>query len=318
VDISEMPEADAARLIHNDQIDILVDLIGFKPSVKSKIPAYRPAPIQVNYLGYPGTMGADYIDYMIVDRFVVPPDQQQFYDEHLVYLPHCYQCNDDEREIAAYTPTRAECGLPEQGFVFCCFNDTYKYTPDVFDIWMRLLHAVPESVLWLLEAAPGVSDNLRREANARGIASDRLVSAPRLSLPEHFARHRLADLFLDTLPYNAHVTASDALWAGLPVVTCAGTTFASRVAGSLLQAIGLDELVTTSLEDYECLVLRLASDYGLRTGLRRRLAENRQTFPLFDTARSTRYLEAAYIRICEMRQTGQPPTSFSVPRSGGN
>ena len=312
VDISEMKDLDAAQFIRNDQNDVLIDLIGFKPNGRAKIPAFRPAPIQVNYLGYPGTMGADYIDYIIVDRFVVPPDQQPFFSERLVHLPDCYQCNDDKREVAERTPSRAECGLPERGFVFCCFNDSYKLTPTFFDVWMRLLVAVPGSVLWLLEAVPGARNNLAREAAARGVAAERLVFAPRLPLSEHLARHRLADLFLDTLPYNAHTTASDALWAGLPVLTCAGSTFAGRVAGSLLRAIGLEELVTATPEEYEALALCLAKDAGLLMRLRSRLAQNRPSFPLFDTARSTRHLEAAYTRMCEIRQAGQPPTAFSV------
>jgi predicted O-linked N-acetylglucosamine transferase (SPINDLY family) len=315
VDIVPMQDPDAARLIHADALDVLVDLNGFTPAGRPKIPAYRPAPIQVNYLGYPGTMGADFIDYILVDRFVVPPEQKPFFSERVVYVPGCYQCNDDKRAIAAATPSRAECGLPEAGFVFCCFNDSYKLTPRFFDVWMRLLHAVPGSVLWLLEPNRLVASNLAREAEARGIAPTRLVFAPRLPLPEHLARHRLADLFLDTLPYNAHTTASDALWAGLPVLTCAGDTFAGRVGGSLLQAVGLGELVTASLEDYEALALRLAGDAGVLTRLRARLAQNRQTFPLFDTERATRNLEAAYWRMHQIRKAGRPPIAFSISPS---
>jgi protein O-GlcNAc transferase len=313
VDISEMQDRDAARLINADAIDVLIDLHGWTPDCRAKILAYRPAPIQVNYLGYPGTMGADFIDYIIVDRFVVPPDQRSFFSERLVHLPDCYQCNDDKREIAERTPSRSECGLPEHGFVFCCFNNNYKITPVFFDIWMRLLRAVPESVLWLYEANPLVKANLAREAEARGVAPKRLVFAPRLPQAEHLARHRLADLFLDTLPYNAHTTASDALWAGLPMLTCAGNTFAGRVAGSLLRAIGLGELVTTSLEEYEALALRLARDAELLTRQRARLAKNRRTHPLFDTACYTRNLEVAYWRMCEIKRAARSPTAFSVP-----
>ena len=311
-DISEFSDLKAAQRIRDDDIDILIDLNGFKPVSRPKILAYRPAPVQVNYLGYPGTMGADFIDYILVDRFIAPPDQQPFFGEQFVYLPDCYQCNDDKRQIAERIPTRAECGLPERGFVFCCFNDTWKLTPTFFDIWMRLLSAVPGSVLWLLEAEPGVQNNLAREALGRGIPAGRLVFAPRWPLHEHLARHHLADLFLDALPYNAHTTASDALWAGLPVLTCAGYTFAGRVAGSLLRAIGLDELITESLQDYEALALRLARDADLLARLRARLAANRHSFPLFDTRRSTRNLEAAFARMCEINRTGQPPTGFSV------
>jgi predicted O-linked N-acetylglucosamine transferase (SPINDLY family) len=317
VDISKIPDPEAAQLINSDAVDVLIDLNGYKPENRAKILAYRPAPIQVNFLGYPGTTGTDFVDYIIVDRFVVPADQQRFFSERLVHLPHSYQCNDDTREIAAATPSRSDCALPETGFVFCCFNDSYKITPDFFDIWMRLLHAVPGSVLWLLERDAVGKANLAREAAARDIAPERLVLARRVPLSEHLARHRLANLFLDTLPFNAHTTASDALWAGLPVVTCTGGTFAGRVAGSLSQAIGLRELVTTSLEEYETLALRLAQDIDLLRQFRTRLAENRLSFPLFDTARSTRALEAAYRQMWKIRTSGKSPTPFSILPSGG-
>jgi predicted O-linked N-acetylglucosamine transferase (SPINDLY family) len=257
-------------------------------------------------------MGADFVDYIIVDRFLVPPDQQPFFSERLVHLPDCYMCTNDKRAIAERTPARAECGLPETGFVFCCINNSYKITPIFFDIWMRLLRAVPGSVLWLLDANPWAKVNLAREAAARGIAPERLVFAPRRPGPEHLARLRLADLFLDTLPYNAHVTTSDALWAGLPVLTCAGNTFVGRVAGSLLRAIGLDELVTTSLDEYEALALQLARGPELLAQLRARLARNRATHPLFDAERFTRNLEAAYRQMWETWKAEQAPAAFSV------
>jgi len=316
VDISKMANRQAAELIHADAVDILIDLKGFTRNCRPAILAYHPSPIQVNYLGYPGTMGADFIDYIIVDPFVVPADQQPFYTERLVHLPDCYQCNDDKRAIAERTPSRTECGLPQHGFVFCCFNNSYKITPTFFDIWMRLLRAVPKSVLWLLGANTWARANLTREAVARGIEPERLVFAPKLALAEHLTRHRLADLFLDTLPYNAHTTASDALWAGLPLLTCAGNTFAGRVAGSLLRAIGLDELVTTALEEYEALALRLAREPERLARLRARLERNRRTHPLFDTARFTRNLEAAYRRIWETWRAGRPPAAFSLSPSG--
>ena len=316
VDLDGTPHKQAARLIHADAVDILIDLTGLTRDSRTAILAYRPAPIQVNYLGYPGTSGADFIDYIVVDPFVVPGDHQRFFSERLVHLPDCYQCNDDQRVIAERTPSRAECGLPPEGFVFCCFNDSYKITPTFFDVWMRLLGAVPASVLWLLNANPWAKNNLAREAAARGVAPERLVFAPRRAVPEHLARHRLADLFLDTLPYNAHTTSSDALWAGLPVLTCAGISFPGRVAGSLLRAVGLPELVTTSLAEYEALALQLARDAGRLGGLRTRLAQNRLTHPLFDTKRYTRHLEAAYWRMSEIRRAGRPPTAFSVSLSG--
>ena len=319
VEICDMQDREAAELIHTDAIDILIHLNGYTGDCRTEILAYRPAPIQVNYLGFTATMGADFIDYIIVDRFVVPADQQAFFSERLVHLPDCYQCNDDRREIAERTPSRAECGLPETSFVFCCFNNSYKITPAFFDIWMRLLAAVPDSVLWLLDpwekyANALAKANLAREAAARGVLPERLIFAPRLPFyPDHLARHRLADLFLDTLPFNAHTTASDALWAGLPMLTCAGNTFVDRVAGSLLRAVGLGELVTTSPEEYEALALRLARDVELLTGLRERLAQNRLTYPLFDTKRSARNLEVAYSRMWDTWSTGRPPAAFSVP-----
>ena len=318
VDIRDMQDNEAAELIHTDAVDILIDLNGYTGDRRTEILASRPAPIQVNYLGFPATMGGDFVDYIIVDRFVVPTDQQAFFSERLVHLPDCYQCNDDKREIAERTPSRAECGLPETSFVFCCFNNSYKITPAFFDIWMRLLAAVPDSVLWLLDpwakgASPLAKANLAREAAARGVRPERLIFAPLLPLPEHLARHRCADLFLDTLPYNAHTTASDALWAGLPLLTCAGNSFAGRVAGSLLRAVGLGELITTSLEEYEALALRLARDVELLTGLRERLAQNRLTYPLFDTERYARNLETVYWRMWQTWRAGRPPTAFSVP-----
>jgi predicted O-linked N-acetylglucosamine transferase (SPINDLY family) len=303
---------ESARRIAADGVDILVDLKGYTTDARTQILALRPAPIQVNYLGYPGTMGAPFMDYILVDEFAVPGDQQPFFTERLVHLPGCYQVNDSQREISAHTPSRAECGLPEKGFVFCSFNNSYKITAEMFDVWMALLKAVPESVLWLLEGNRFVPANLRREAEARGVAAERLVFAPRMPLPEHLARHRLADLFLDTFPVNAHTTASDALWAGCPVLTLAGKTFISRVAGSLLTAIGLPELVTTSLEDYQALALRLARDAEPLTGLRARLEANRKTSRLFDAGRFARSIEEAYRTMWEIYVSGQQPRAFTV------
>jgi protein O-GlcNAc transferase len=311
-DIEKMPHGQAAALIRADAVDILVDLTGYTGNCKPAILACRPAPIQVNFLGYPGTMGADFIDYIIVDQFVVPTDQQPFYTESLVHLPHCYQPSDTTRQIAEPAPSRAECGLPETGFVFCCFNNSYKITPDFFDIWMRLLQAVPGSVLWLVAANALVRDNLRREALRRGVAVERLVFMPPVSLPDYLARLGLADLFLDTLPYNAGATANDALWAGLPVLTCAGETYAGRMAGALLQATGLPELITASLDAYAALALRLAREPNLLGRLRARLERNRHSLPLFDTVRFARDLEAAYRRMWETWRGGQPTAAFAV------
>ena len=275
--------------------------------------AWRAAPIQVNYLGYPGTMGADYIDYILADRLIVPEDQHSFYTEKVVYLPDTYQANDSRRSISANTPTRAEAGLPEAGFVFCSFNNNYKITPAVFDVWVRLLHRIEGSVLWLLEDNAAAVRNLRRNAERRGVAPDRLVFAPRIKHEDHLARHCLAGFFLDNVPCNAHTTASDALLAGLPVVTCLGSSsFAGRVAGSLLNAVGLPELITDNLEDYEPLALELARDKHLLATIRAKLAQNRETFPLFDTDRFRRHIERAYQTMWERHQRGEPSASFAV------
>ena len=313
VEVSGKSDEEVALLLRELEIDIAVDLKGFTKHCRPGILAHRATPVQVSYLGYPGTLGADYIDYIIGDRTVIPPEHQAFYSEKVVYLPDCYQVNDSKRQIAAHAPTRAQAGLPERGFVFCCFNNNHKINPGVFDIWMRLLREVDGSVIWLLEDNPVAARNLRREAERRGVAPGRIVFAPRVKMEEHLARHRLADLFLDTLPYNAHTTASDALWAGLPVLTQLGPTFAGRVAASLLEAVGLPELITRSREDYEALALKLATDGDLLSGIKDKLAANRATCPLFDTDRFRRHIEAAYITMSERAQRGESPSSIIVP-----
>jgi len=297
VDIRATTYAEAARIIRRDRIDILVDLNGYTRIARPQILAHRPAPVQVNFLGYPGTMGADFIDYVIADAICIPPGDEAHFSEKIIRLPDCYQPNDRRREIAAETPSREAAGLPARGFVFCCFNNSFKITPATFGIWMRLLAQVPDSVLWLLDGLG--TENLRREAVKAGIGPNRLVFAPKAPLPEHLARHRLADLFLDTLPYNAHTTTSDALWAGLPVLTCLGKTFAGRVAASLLTAVGLPELITRSPKEYEAMALALAGDPARLADLKRKLADNRDTAPLFDTDRFARNLEDAYRRIAQ-------------------
>jgi predicted O-linked N-acetylglucosamine transferase (SPINDLY family) len=312
VDLRTASHAEAAAIIRADEVDILIDLSGYTQYARPQIPAFRPAPLQVNFLGFPGTMGTDVIDYIIADPVVAPMDQARFFAEKIVHLPGSYQPNDSRRPIASDTPNRADCGLPETGFVFCCFNNNFKITPDVFTVWMRLLGAVPGSLLWLLAANEVACTHLRREAQARGVAADRLIFAPRRSLPEHLARHRHADLFLDTLPYNAHTTASDALWAGLPVLTCTGTTFAGRVSASLLTAAGLPELITPSLPDYEKLALRLATSPAQLADLRRRLADNRRTAPLFDGVLFARHLEMALEIMWRRWCDGLPPEAFAV------
>ncbi|MGB8278336.1 MAG: tetratricopeptide repeat protein [Methylovirgula sp.] len=312
VDLRNLDDRQAAQRIHADGIDILVELKGYTQLARSEIAAHRPSPIQVNYLGYPGTMGSDFIDYVIADPITLPMQQQPFYDEKIVHLPDCYQPNDTQRRVADLTPARADSGLPENGFVFCCFNNSYKLTRRFFTLWMRLLAAVPGSVLWLFDANSQVKANLEKEAMARGIDPARLVFAPRLGPAEHLARQRLADLFLDCLPYNAHTTTSDALWVGLPVLTLLGETFAGRVAASLLHAIGLPELVTNSDEEYETLALRLATEPQLLADLRRKLHANRLTHPLFDTRRYARHLEAAFTRMWEIWAKGEAPQPFAV------
>jgi predicted O-linked N-acetylglucosamine transferase (SPINDLY family) len=294
------------------EIDIAVDLKGFTHDARPGILAFRPAPVQVNYLGHPGTMGAPYIDYLIADRRIVPDGHERHYSEKIVYLPDSYQCNDRKRRIAERTPARAEEGLPETGFVFCSFNGSFKITPEVFDVWMRLLKAVEGSVLWLLDDNPAAVRNLRAEAEARGVSAQRLVFAPRRSLDGHLARHRLGDLFLDTLPCNAHTTASDALWVGLPLLTCAGETFAGRVAASLLSAAGLPELITETLASYEALATALARDPSALSHLKAKLAERHDVAPLFDTERFTRNLESAFVTMWERTQKGMPAESFAV------
>jgi predicted O-linked N-acetylglucosamine transferase (SPINDLY family) len=313
VEIGPLPHAAAAERIRADGIDILVDLTGHTRGARLPILAARPAPVQVNFLGFPGTLGAPFIDYVIADPIVAPLSEQQFFDETIVHLPHTFMPSDTTRAIAATTPSRAACGLPETGFVFCCFNNSYKLAPAVFDVWMRLLRAVPGSVLWLSVGNTAARAHLAREAQARGVAPDRLVFAERMpEMADHLARHRLADLFLDTLPYNAHTTASDALWAGLPVLTCRGGSFAGRVSASLLHAAGLDALVAPDLASYEALALRLTREPAQLAAVRARLADNRSTAPLFDMARYVRTLEAAYRRMWEIRVAGGPPESFSV------
>jgi predicted O-linked N-acetylglucosamine transferase (SPINDLY family) len=266
----------------------------------------------VNYLGFPGTMAAPYMDYILADRVVIPPDEQVDYQEKVIYLPHSYQANDSNRTISERTPSRVKCGLPESGFVFCCFNNSYKITPRLFDIWMRLLRAVDGSVLWLFEANAKMRENLRAEAERRGVAADRLVFAKHANLEDHLARYQLADLVLDTLPYGAHTTASDALWAGTPIVACRGTAFAGRVSASLLRAIELPELITGSLYEYEALALKLAQDRTLLSEVKGKLASKRKTAPLFDTDLFCRHVEAAFTQMWERYQRGKRPESFSV------
>ncbi len=296
-DIRDLSTIDTADRIHQDQIDILVDLTGFTQSSRSAVLALKPAPISINWLGYPGTMGANQqhalFDYVLTDAFITPEDQADNFAETLLPLPVCYQPNDRKRPVGK-AATRTEYKLPEDGFVFCCFNQTFKILPEVFEIWMRLLKARPGSVLWLLESNAVAKENLIREAAMQDVEANRIIFAPRVPIADHLARHALADLFLDTLPYNAHTTASDALWMGLPLLTCTGRSFAGRVAGSLLNALGMTELITDSLEAYEEKALQLSSDTAKLKSIKQQLQTNKMNSALFDTERFARDLENCY------------------------
>ena len=314
---ADRSDEEIAAWMRAREIDIAVDLKGYTAAARPGIFTLRPAPVQVSYLGYPGTMAAPFMDYLIADSFLIPRAEQSMYTEKIAYLPDSYQVNDRRRQAAPRAPARADVGLPDEGFVFCCFNASWKITAPVFDIWMLLLTNVPGSVLWLLEDNPRAVENLRREALARGIASGRLVFCPRADNEIHLARHRLADLFLDTYPCSAHTTASDALWSGLPLVTCAGRTFASRVAGSLLRAAGLAELTATSLDEYQRLALELVGDAGRLASLRARLMRDREALPLFDTPAFCRHIEAAYRRMWSLHRQGRAPENIVVERLTG-
>jgi protein O-GlcNAc transferase len=312
-DVASDSDRNIAKLLNDRGVHIAVDLNGLTEGFRPGVLAYRPAPIQVNYLGYPGTTGADYIDYILADETVLPFDQQPFFSEKIVHLPDCYHANDTTRHISTYIAPRSDLGPPDQGMVFCCFNQTFKIAAPIFDIWMRLLTRVPGSVMWLSEMSDLAQANLQREAAARGVDPDRLIFAPRMdSSADHLARHRAADLFLDTLPYNAHSTTCDALFAGLPVLTCTGNFFAGRVAASMLKAAGLPELVTNNLEDYEALALRLATEPALLQATRGKLERNRPACRLFDGDRFRRHVEAAYETMWDIYRQGESARSFRV------
>lgn len=311
-DVRQMTDYQVATRLRAQEIDIAIDLNGFTTYCRPAIFAHRAVPLQVGYLGYIGTMGAGYMDYIIADAEAIPVAHEAYYAEKVARLPDTYQVNQAVRVMAERTPPRAELGLPESGLVFCCFNNTYKITPEVFESWMRLLNRVEGSVLWLLESNAATVRNLRAVAEAGGVRPDRLVFAPRVPAPEYLARFKRADIFLDTLPYNAGTTASDALWAGLPVVTCAGNAFAGRMAASLLRAIGLPELVTDNLAAYEALAFKLATTPAMLKDLTATLSRNRNTYPLFDADRFRRHIESAYVWMYERHQRGEPPQSFSV------
>jgi predicted O-linked N-acetylglucosamine transferase (SPINDLY family) len=315
IKLSHESDKSAAEKIAAEDIDILVNLNGYFGDQRMGICAHRPAPIQVNYLGFPATLGADYIDYIIADRVVIPEQERDFYTEKVVTLPHTYQVNDNRRAAPEAGATRAEHGLPDDAFVFCNFNQSYKLTPAMFSIWVRLLKQVEGSALWLLESNTWQSRNLRAEIARQGIAPDRIVFAPMVAPEKHLARLGLADLFLDSLPYNAHTTASDALWAGLPLLTCLGGTFPGRVAASVLEAAGIPELITRSLAEYEALALALTRDRDRLLSLRRRLEQSRGTSPLFDTDAYRINLESAYRTMWELHEKDEGPMDFAVTSS---
>ena len=312
-DVSALSDRDIAETIRRLEVDILVDLGGYTENARPGIMALRPAPVQVNYLGYSATMGADFIDYVIADEIVLPFSERDAYVEKIVHLPDCYLVNGQPRRIAFIAPSRSDVGLPEQGFVFCSFNNCWKIRDEIFDVWMRLLSRVPDSFLWLAQAEDLAMKNLQSEAAARGVDPNRLIFAPKVpSIEDHFARHRAADLFLDTLPYNAHSTVSDALWMGLPVLTCRGRSFTGRVASSVLLAAGLPELVTGNIAEYEALALRLATDRDVLGAIRSKLVANRDQCALFDMRRFRRHIEAAYTNMWSRALRGEPPESFAV------
>jgi protein O-GlcNAc transferase len=312
MDVRHESDQRVATLLHDMKVDIAVDLMGFTRDARTGIFARRPAPIQVNYLGYPATMGAEYIDYIIADRFAIPAGSQRFYSESVVYLPDSFQATDATPRILQESPTRAAMGLPDNAFVFCSFNASYKITPFMFDAWMRLLRALDNSVLWLLGSNFAVEHNLRCEAERRGVAPGRLVFAPRIPYAQYLARYQLADLFLDTFPFNGGATARDALSVGLPLITISGEAFAARMAGSLLHSMGLSELVTHSLTDYETLALRLSRHPDALATIRRKLAQHRLDYPFFDADRFCRHLEVAYEMMWQRCNRGEPPASFAV------
>ena len=312
IDISRLSDLEAAKRIQEEEIDILVNLNGFFGLSRQGVFAYKPAPVQVNYLGFPGTIGAPYMDYLIADKTVIPQESYQYYVEKIAHLPNSYQANDNLRAISPRTFTKAELGLPEDSFVFACFNNSYKITPTTFNLWSRILSQVPNSVLWILVDNLIAKENLKKEAIARDIDPDRLVFADRLEPSEHLARHRLADLFLDTSPYNAHTTASDALWSGLPIITLQGTAFPGRVATSLLRAVGLEELIANTEEEYVLLAIELALHPEKLKAIKERLANNRLVMPLFNSSLFTQQIEAAYQVMYERHQAGLMPDHIEV------
>ena len=312
LDVDHLSDIDIARLSRELKVDIGIDLGGHTKDSRPRIFSERAAPIQINYLGYPGTWGHPYMDYLIGDKTTITDENRDYFSEKIIYMPDQFQVNPISRPISEQQRKRTELGLPDDAIVFCCFNNNWKITPMMFESWMQILQRVPKSMLWLFEDNPTAAQNLRKEAEARGIEPQRLVFAKRMDLAKHLARHKLADLFLDTLPYNAHTTASDALWAGLPVLTLAGKSFASRVAASLLDAVGLPELIAHTPEQYEELAIELANNPERLRALKDLLVQNRSTTPLFDTPRFAKHLESAYQAMYERYHANLPPDHIYV------
>jgi len=311
-DVHMMSDNDISLLSRSLEIDIAIDLGGFTANNRLDIFALSPAPIQINYLGYPGTLGANFIDYIVADEILIPESQKNNYSENIIYLPNCYMPQDRARVISDKPITRQECNLPEDSFIFCCFNNSFKITPIEFDIWMRLLSKIDGSVLWLLKANKTAEDNLRTEAKKRGIESERLIFADKIGVKDHLARQRLADLFLDTFIFNAHTTASDALWVGLPVLTKTGNGFAGRVASSLLTSLEIPELITTSEKEYEALALDLATNFEKLSLIKKKIIDKRTSAPLFDTEAYTKNLEKAYTKVYDRYLDGLSPREFKA------
>jgi predicted O-linked N-acetylglucosamine transferase (SPINDLY family) len=313
IDLHSKSDQDAGRVIAELQIDIGIDLGGYTKYARTGIFSQKRMPIQAHYLGYIGTMGLDYFDYIVADKTVLPESNKDYLSEKIIYLPNSFQANDSTRQISDKSFTKEELGLPVDGFIFCCFNNNYKIVPQTFSAWMRILKATKGSVLWLFEDSPQVARNLAKEASQRGIDPNRLIFAKHLPRADYMARYKVADLFLDTLPYNAGTTASDALWVGLPVLTCMGNSFAGRMAASLLTNIGLPELITRSLQEYESLAIELATNPDKLTQIKTKLAENRLTTPLFDTPLFTKHIEAAYQAVYDRYQSGLQPDHIYLP-----
>lgn len=311
-DVYNQSDLEIVNLVRSQKLNIAVDLKGYTQNTRSQLFQYRLAPIQVNYLGYPGSMGADFMDYIIADPVVIPAEQRKFYSEKIIYLPHSYQANDNTRAISSSNTHRSDFNLPEDAFVFCCFNNNYKISSVEFDIWMRLLHEIEGSVLWLLRSNKWAESNLCDEAEKRGIDPSRLIFAPKICHSEHLARHKHADLFIDTFNYNAHTTASDALWSGLPVVTKQGKQFAARVAASLLQAVGLAELITQTDQQYEELIIELAKNAIKLNTIKENLRKNRDKFPLFDTHLYTQNFEKGLTEAYHLYHSGLKPADIWV------